>query len=173
MNLLIRFLWVMITAFLSRERRNPLEESVLRFRVLPNDLDLNFHMNNGRYLSMMDLGRMDLLGRAGLAKVALREKWYPLVGSATMRFIRPLAPFEKYDLRSRVLCWDEKWFYLEQKFERNGELKAMGLVKGLFRSKGRNIAPAEVAVMINLPAESPPMPESVRAWRAAEAALRG
>ena len=30
-------------------------------RVWPNDLDTNAHMNNGRYLTLMDLGRFDLM----------------------------------------------------------------------------------------------------------------
>ncbi len=40
-----------------------LETSVLRFRVWPNDLDFNFHLNNGRYLTLMDIGR-DLLPKS-------------------------------------------------------------------------------------------------------------
>ena len=31
------------------------------FRVVPTDLDLLRHMNNGKYLTLMDLGRMDLM----------------------------------------------------------------------------------------------------------------
>jgi acyl-CoA thioesterase FadM len=48
-------------------RRGPLDllgESVVRFRVWPGDLDFNLHMNNGRYLTLMGLGRLDLMARA-------------------------------------------------------------------------------------------------------------
>jgi hypothetical protein len=61
---------------------------------------------------------------------------------------------------------------MEQRFDRNGDLKAVGFVKGLFRTRERNIPPAEVAARIDMPAESPPMPESIRAWRDAEKVWR-
>ena len=45
-----------------------LDESAVGFRVLPGDLDVNVHLNNGRYLALMDLGRFDLLIRGGLLR---------------------------------------------------------------------------------------------------------
>lgn len=67
MNLALRLLIVIIgTAF--RPRLAPDSISRIRGCVLPNDLDLNFHMNNGRYLTVLDLGRIDFLLRIGLAK---------------------------------------------------------------------------------------------------------
>jgi len=47
-------------------RLDPHEVGRLTFRVLPTDLDVLGHMNNGVYLSIMDLGRMDLLQRSGV-----------------------------------------------------------------------------------------------------------
>jgi thioesterase superfamily protein len=52
----------------------PFGEARLRFRILPHDLDLNFHVNNARYLSFMDLGRVDLMGRLGLFRFAFRGR---------------------------------------------------------------------------------------------------
>lgn len=59
-----RLLRVMATA----RRRGPYRpggESRLAFRCLPTDVDLNFHLNNARYLMMADLGRMDIFSRSG------------------------------------------------------------------------------------------------------------
>ncbi|MCW9001246.1 MAG: acyl-CoA thioesterase, partial [Rhodospirillales bacterium] len=75
-------------------------ESVVHFRVWPNDLDVNMHMNNGRYLTLMDLGRLDLIIRSGFLKVLMERKWAPVAGSAAIRFKRPLHPFERYTMRS-------------------------------------------------------------------------
>src|SRR5207253_9062755 len=36
--------------------------------------DTNGHMNNGRYLTLLDLGRLDLLLRIGAARPAMRKK---------------------------------------------------------------------------------------------------
>lgn len=74
MNLIFRLAKVLITAFF-RDRLSLLDESVLEFRVLPTDLDVNLHMNNARYLSVMDLGRLDLLVRAGLFATLVWRHW--------------------------------------------------------------------------------------------------
>ena len=43
----------------------PTAVSRVRVRTLPTDIDLLKHMNNGRYGSLFDLGRFDLLIRTG------------------------------------------------------------------------------------------------------------
>ncbi|MGD9171509.1 MAG: thioesterase family protein, partial [Candidatus Thiodiazotropha sp.] len=116
MNLLLRFLKVFLTALL-RPRMGLLESSTLSFRVLPTDLDFNLHMNNARYLSFMDLGRTDLLVRAGMLGLVSRKRWKPVTGSIDIKYRRSLMPFQRFKLYTRVLCWDEKWLYLEQRLE--------------------------------------------------------
>ena len=67
MVLLFRTLWKALTLPL-RPPLEPLGTSVLGFLVWPNDLDVNVHMNNGRFLSIMDLGRFDLSFRTDLGR---------------------------------------------------------------------------------------------------------
>ena len=172
MNLLVRVLATLIGAK-RRPRLGPLDESVITLRVLPTDLDANVHMNNGRYLSIMDLGRFDLTVRNGLLRATLRRGWRPVVGSVLIRFRRSLDPFQKYTLRTRAICWDEKWIYLEQRFERDGELAAVGLVKALFVRKGGSIPTRDVFATVGFTGDSPAMPESVELWRKSEEAMSG
>lgn len=170
MNLLLRLLWTLV-----RSRRRPplgvLDESVIEFRVLPSDLDANLHMNNGRYLTLMDLGRLDLTARLGLVRLIVRERWAPVLGSAMIRFRRSLHPFDRYTLHTRILAWDQKWFYIEQRFERRGEVAAVAVVKGLFRGPAGTVPPAEVARRTGADGESPPIPPGIAAWEDAEARL--
>ncbi len=163
MNLLLRMLKVVFKALMG-PRLAPLGDSLLSFRVWPNDLDLNLHMNNGRYLTLMDLGRIDLTIRSGIGRAALRGRWRPMVGAATIRFRRGLRPFQRYDLRTRLLCWDQKWFFMEQRFEVAGQVYASALIKGVFVGPREKISPREVAQAIGHDGVSPPLPEEVRAW---------
>lgn len=55
-----------------------------------------------------------------------------------------MKPFQKYRLRSRVVGWDHKWFYMEQRFEVGETLAASAVVKGLFRGSEGNLQPIEV-----------------------------
>lgn len=73
MNLVFRSLGVALHALCGR----PLSvsgTSRISTRVWPGDLDINLHMNNGRYLSLCDLGKIDLMLRTGLGRLALSRK---------------------------------------------------------------------------------------------------
>jgi hypothetical protein len=67
-----------------RRRLGILDECVIAMRVWPNDLDLNMHMNSGRYLSMMDVGRMEILARTRMLREVLRRGWRPMVGATVL-----------------------------------------------------------------------------------------
>jgi acyl-CoA thioesterase FadM len=170
MILLFRILLAVMTSPF-RRRLALFDRSVVRFRVLPNDVDVNFHMNNGRYLTMMDLGRFDLIARNGIFRALLRRRWFPVVGSATIRFIRSLGPLVRYELHTEMVGWDEKWFYLRQRFVYRGEVMAVGIIKGLFQKKGQKIAPADVVAAAGYPVTSPPLPQEVIEWQRAESVL--
>ena len=148
-----------------------LDESVVTMRVWPSDLDTFGHVNNGRYLTLMDLGRNNIAIRSGLAKLWWRRKWQPLLGGATIRYRRPLKPFQRYELRTRILCWDDKWFYLEQRFTHRGEVYAVAVVKALLAGPEGKVPPAEIFNSLEANSESPPMPDAVRRWQEAEASL--
>jgi len=67
MNLYLR-LFVLSLLVRFRPRVSIWVGSRTPFRVLPNDLDVNRHMNNARYLAFCDLGRLDLMIRSGYWK---------------------------------------------------------------------------------------------------------
>jgi acyl-CoA thioesterase FadM len=172
MNLILRLLAVFVRS-LRRPRLGPLDESVLRLTVLPTDLDLNGHVNNGRYLTLMDLGRVDLLLRTGVVAAMRRHRWSGVVASVAVRYRRALSPFQRYELRSRVIGWDERWIFTEQRFTRAGELAAYAVVKiHLFSREGR-LDPQRVVDALPHPVASPGVPRAVRDWQDAEERLAG
>lgn len=170
MNLIFRLLRVLLVG-LFKPRIGLMDISTLRFQVLPTDLDLNMHMTNARYLSIMDLGRTDLLIRGGMLGLVKRERWLPVVGSIDVKFHRPLRPFQKFTLTSRLVCWDEKWLYIEQRLESDRGVHAVATVRGLFRGRQGSV-PSRVLLgrMGYHRLESPPFPTQVLcllAWEVA------
>ena len=163
MNLYLRLI-LLLFRLIGLPRTGPFEASHLGFRVLPTDCDANLHMNNGRYLAFMDLGRLHLVAQIGLLGLILRRRWGAALGAAEISFIRPLAPFQRFELLTRLVTWDEKYAYLEQRFESGGALCAHALVKGLFLEKGRRIPPPDVAAALGITAAPPPLPEELRIW---------
>src|SRR5665213_2837054 len=111
MNLILRMIRVLLMARW-RSRVQPLDETSLSFRVWPTDVDVLMHMNNGRYLTLMDLGRADGIIRSGVHSILKGRDWYPVVASEAIRFRESLPMFARFEIRTRSLGWDDKSFYL-------------------------------------------------------------
>ena len=169
MNLWLRVLAVIISTFF-RPRLSFSGPSVLSFRVWPHDLDINIHMNNARYMALMDLGRLDLIVRCGLWRTVFKEHWQPVIAAALVRFKKPLKPFQPFTMTSRVLSWDERWIYIEHIIETKEAVACHAVVRGAFVRKGQVIPPQEVVNRTG-GCISSPLPEWVSAWRDADRAF--
>lgn len=156
MNLIGRLFLVILKAFrYPRGAFAPLDSGTISFRVLPHDLDINIHVNNARYLQWMDLGRFDYMNRLGIFREAFRQKWMPVLGAVNIRYHRPLHFLQRVELTTRVLGWDEKWFYMEQRFTREGKPIATAYAKALFRGPERSITSPEVLALMGHTEPSP------------------
>jgi acyl-CoA thioesterase FadM len=149
MNLIFRMLYVLILS-LFRERIDAGNfVSQLSLRVLPNDLDINFHMNNGRYLTICDLNRVDLFARSGLLKAMFKRKWIPVIAEHTMTYKKPLGMFEHFDVKLEVTHWDEKYFYMKHTFSNSERIVAEGTSKGCVYARGLGvISPADAIAAV-------------------------
>jgi acyl-CoA thioesterase FadM len=163
MNLYLR-LFVLLLRMIGLPRKTLLEESRVAFCVLPTDCDFNFHMNNGRYLTFMDLGRLHLLAQLRLLGIMIGRRWRPVLAAADINFIRQLAPLQKFDLVTRIVTWDEKYAYLEQRFESGGVLCAHAYVKGLFLDARGRVPNSTVVGALGHDGAPPPCPEELRIW---------
>lgn len=116
---------------------HPFEECKINMRVLPWDIDPFMELNNGRYLTLMDIGRTDVAERLGLPKVLKKKKWGLMVGAVSSRYRRRLKPFEKFTLHSQIQYYDHRWVYFRQWFTSNDEQKvhASFLVRTAVTSK--------------------------------------
>jgi len=172
-NLYLRLLAVLLRSLGGRRRGDPLAVHVLRLSVRPWDCDVNRHMNNGRYLTVMDLGRVDLMGAIGILWPTIRRGWFPVVSAADLHFFGSLHPFERYALETQVLGWDGRWFYLEQRFVARGRVQARGWVKSTFFHGRRPVPPAEVVALAGFTGAAPALPAAFERWALLHSARRG
>jgi acyl-CoA thioesterase FadM len=162
MNLWFRVLWLFVSALFRSRIVPPDGISRISFRVWPHDLDTNLHLNNGRYLTMADLGRMDLLLRAGLLRAVLKEGLLPMLSGTAIRYRREIRPFQRFILQSRIVCWRGTAFVMEHRYiiEKDGEehTAALALVRGgLYHKALRQFLPA--AHLMELAGYTGPSPE--------------
>jgi acyl-CoA thioesterase FadM len=141
-----------------------LEEDRIQMHVWPQDIDFNLHMNNARYLSVMDYARMHLLARGRLLEHIVRSRWQPLVGAVWMTYRRSLPLFSAFTIASRLMCWDDRWFYIEQRFTVRDSLAAVGWVKGMLRDARGSVNPQEPLQRVTPGVASPPMPDAIAQW---------
>jgi len=163
MNLWVRTFWVWITSFL-KPRLGLLGESRLNGFVLPHDLDIYGHMNNGRYLTFMDLGRMDLILRSGIAQPAGVHGWKPIVAGSWVRYRKPLKLLERFELRTRVAGWTDRWFVLEQQIVRKGRIYTQAYIQGVFVGPKGRVSCSRVLDALAYEEKSPPLPAFVTDW---------
>ena len=166
MRLRLRLLLLLISSIWRKPLRL-LDESVLNLRVLPNDIDVT-KISNDRFLALMDLGRMDIAFRAGLFKSMFKNKWVPLATFDTIRFRYPLKIFQKYQLRTRIVWWDDRTGYFKQVFERNGRVVASGYVCATFLGSNGPINPDDILKEIGQESSKPDEPEVVAKLRQLE-----
>ena len=168
MNLYFRLLLQIIRALLSkRDRMIPFTQACRTpMLVFPNDLDINLHMNNGRYPALMDLARFDLMAQTGIFFPCFKRKWMPILGAAQMVFRRPLNLFQPFHIETEMEYWDEKWFILKQTFVSKGKVVAIGRVRALMRGPEGNVPPAKILALaaISSSLEPPVLTPEVAQW---------
>ena len=127
MHLLLRTLLLLFRS----ARRRPLtvwDSASLPLRVLPTDIDIAMHVNNGMYLSLMDLGRFDLMVRSGVWKRMRRRGWSPVVAAETISFRKSLQLWQEYTIETRVIGLDAKAIFFEQRMVADGEIYARAYI---------------------------------------------
>lgn len=167
MNLYLRLLWTLLRAWRS-PRLAPGDTLQRVLRVLPNDLDVNGHMNNGRYLTVIDLMLVEYFVRSGFAQAMLRRGWRPMAGGSFITYRRGLKPFEAYTLRFRLDASDDSWNYMRFEFVRGGRVCAAGYMKGAAVARDGLVPNATSYAAMGLAPLPHPLPAPVRDWLAAE-----
>ena len=143
-----------------------------KLRVYPNDLDLFLHVNNGVYLTLCDLGRVDLLVRSRSYRKAARGRNF-LVAAETIQLFRPLVLFQTFYIDTRFIGWDERAFFVEQRFwirsaksATGQETVAVALIEGRVQDRVRGkVSPEELFVDLGIALERPELPAWVERWK--------
>ncbi|KAL1890042.1 hypothetical protein Sste5346_008477 [Sporothrix stenoceras] len=117
--------------------------SITRSRTSLMETDYNFHKSNSTYFADLDASRthlvMYLLG-PGVAAVGRNQATKIVVspddgvtpmkgslgvglGAVFCSFRKEIAPYQPYEMWSRVLSWDRKWLYVMTHFVVKGKVK--------------------------------------------------
>ncbi|NJM83967.1 MAG: acyl-CoA thioesterase [Tabrizicola sp.] len=135
----------------------------------PWDLDPWKELNNGRTLTLFDLGRLPLGQRVGMHRVLAQKRWGLAVAGASVRYRKRVTLFNRLTMRSRCIGWDKRFLYIDQTMWKGGECTSQALIRSAITSNAGIVDPAELARALGAAEESPPLPAWVTAWIDAEA----
>lgn len=165
---LIRFAKELIK-FRNAPKLGPLDAHVSTHMCWPWDLDPWIELNNGRTLTLYDLGRIPLAVRTGLSDILREKKWGITVAGNTTRYRRRIKMFNRFTMVSRMIGWDHRFFYIEQSMWRNGECCNNMLLRMACTGPKGIVTPDEFFAAQGGDPQSPELPEWVQAWIDAEA----
>ena len=126
-----------------RARRAPrlglFDTHVSHHRCWPWDIDPWMELNNGRTLTLYDLGRLPLYVRNGLDDVVRRSGFYFTVAGVSVRYRARIRPFAPLEMRNRFLGWDARFCYVDQTLWIHGECANQALVRSAIAKRGEGI----------------------------------
>ncbi|MDX1744207.1 MAG: acyl-CoA thioesterase, partial [Ruegeria sp.] len=144
------------------------QDHVTHLMAWPWDIDIFLDLNNGRVLTLFDLGRLGLFQRMGVLTALKSHGWYGTVAGTAIRYRKRITMFQRLELRTRIVGWDDRFTYFEQAFWRGDDCAAHAVIRTAITS-GKGIVPTEeVARALGLPNESPELPDWIKQWSQAE-----
>jgi acyl-CoA thioesterase FadM len=133
----------------------------LRFRALPFiDTDLT-RMFTHSYASFMGLARWHLLFGSEFRAVALKNRWAPVTASEMINYRKSIRAWQTFELKTRILFWDDARFYVEHFFVLDETICARALVEGIVRGPEGILRPNDVFATLGFK-EGPPSLEPMQ-----------
>ena len=144
------------------------EAHVTHLICWPGDIDLFMEMNNGRTLTLYDLGRIVMFKRMGVMDDMKRLEWAGTVAGVSVRYRSRVRMFQKVEVRSTFIGWDDRFNYALQSMWRGKTCTSQVLLRMAITDRN-GLVPSETVVKgFGIDSQSPAMPDWVHAWIAAE-----
>lgn len=141
---------------------------VSRHTCWPWDIDPWMELNNGRTLTLYDLGRVPLAWRTGLVGAVRANGWGLAVAGASIRYRRRVRAFDRIVMRSACIGRDARFLYISQAMYRDGDAVSSALIRSAITSAEGIVATDRVLAAMGAAEWNPPLPAWVGAWIEAE-----
>lgn len=149
---------------------DPFDLHVSRHRCHLSDCDIFGEMNNGRILTLYEMGRFQAAVRMGLWTILKKKRWGLTVAGTSIRYRRRITPFERYEVRTKIITWDERFVYLEQgMYKTNGDCASNVLLRTAVVEKGRSVPTEMLTKALGISSHPPSPAPWVQNWIDAEA----
>lgn len=130
------------------------------------DLDIFLEMNNGRVLTLYDLGRNDFALRSGLGKPLLKKGWSFVVAGTNIQYRKRVRAFKKITIKTKVAGFDDKWIYMQQSMWVEGKPASSALFRTAVTSvkTGKVVEIKEILNELGMPDLKMPLTGWMKTW---------
>ena len=80
----------------------------IHLMVLPQDIDLFMELNNGRYVTLLDLGRFSYGAKVNMGSFLKKNKWSLTIVGTYNEYRHRLRLFQRFILETKIIGYDEK-----------------------------------------------------------------
>ncbi|WP_024588529.1 thioesterase family protein [Aliihoeflea sp. 2WW] len=165
----------MVATAKSRGPFRPGDESRLKFRCLPSDIDRNMHLNNARYMMLADVGRVDIFLRLGFLKLARERGWGPMMGGLQSVYVREIKLWQRFEVVTTVETWTDRHLIGRHRFlHDDGRTAAVIMTTaGVYDRNNRRFVPIdELIAELGIEATPRPLLPQEEAFLASHQGLR-
>ncbi len=136
---------------------------------MPWDIDIWRELNNGRTLTLYDIGRSGLAVRTGLDRILMANRWSLTMAGSSVRYRKRVRMFDRITITSRALGYDDRFFYLQQNMTVRGTVTSSALMRAALTGASGLVPPARLIEVMGMSEWNPALPEWVGNWIEAEA----
>ena len=138
-------------------------------RAWPWDTDAFGELNNGRILTLFELGRWQAGVRMGIMGKTLKAGiMFPIAG-VSVRYRKRVPVFQTYRMQTRFLGFDDRFIYVEQSMWQGETCMNQMLLRFAPKTRNGTIPPVEYMQKMGLDEENRPLPDWANNWIKADA----
>ncbi|XP_046678738.1 protein THEM6 [Homalodisca vitripennis] len=175
-NYFLRTIFTVVIGRLFEKRVKITDPTTIYGFCFTQDLDIaGRHMNNARFVRDLDFSRFHFYDRTGLYAEMRRRHTDAVQAATSIRYRRVIPIFTFYKIESQLLYWDEKAFYVEQRFvtPHDGFVRAAVLSKQvMLRARADEMVTTLCGGQVEKPALTPDLDLWIKSMEASSERLR-
>ncbi len=105
------------------------DEIVTPMIAWPRDIDLFMKINKGRYLTLMDISRLEFCYQIGVMPAVKGRGWGFAVAGSSIRYRKRIGTLQRFAIHARLAGIDDRWIYFQHTIKRRGVWHVSALVR--------------------------------------------
>lgn len=128
------------------------------------DCDMYGELNNGRILTLFELGRWAMAARMGLEKTLRAHRIGFAVAGVSVRYRKRIPYGARYRMQTRMIGYDARFLYIEQSMWIGDTPCHHMLLRAAMRDRNGTVLPRRFMDLAGIAHPSPSLPDWAHAW---------